>query len=195
MSYFYKAKKSHEIETIAEKVLANFPHRRASLAVDIEGILEDLGLDLLPRQGIRHIAEGYLARDPRIIVIDESILSYLPRARFTIAEEVCHLILEYELWHGGSIPEGAQGHELSDKQHFFVEKDAKALASALLMPREDFSVTFRQRFRELVSAKTTTESAVREALNFVAKQFEISPKAAFYRARNLKLLDQYGDVT
>jgi hypothetical protein len=36
----------------------------------------------------------YLARDPRLVVVDEAIFTYMPRARFTLAEKVCHLILE-----------------------------------------------------------------------------------------------------
>jgi hypothetical protein len=125
LSYLYHPKTDAQLRDIADRILAEFPRRRQSTAVDIEGILEDLDLDLLPRRGLKPHAEGYLARDPRTIVIDESILSYMPRARFTIAEEVCHLILEYKLWSGGRIPEGASCHELSEKSHFFVEKDAK----------------------------------------------------------------------
>ncbi len=89
MSYFYKSKTDAELEMVAAKLLAIFPKRRIGLAVDIGGRLEDLGLELRPRQGVRKHAEGYLARDHRWIVVDESIFSYLPRARFTIAEEVC----------------------------------------------------------------------------------------------------------
>jgi len=56
LSYSYKAETHAQFEGIAEEVLKQFPHRRRSMAVDIEGILEDYGLDLLPRQGIRHFA-------------------------------------------------------------------------------------------------------------------------------------------
>ena len=41
------------------------------------GILEDLGMDLLPRRDFRQYAEGYLARDPRLVVVDEKIFTYL----------------------------------------------------------------------------------------------------------------------
>jgi hypothetical protein len=68
VSYHYQAKTNAEIEQTATAILARFPNRRLGLAVDIEGILEDLGLDLLPRRGIRPHAEGYLARDPRPLI-------------------------------------------------------------------------------------------------------------------------------
>lgn len=189
MSYFYKSKKDAEIEEIAAKLLSIFPKRRLGLAVDIEGMLEDFGLELLPRQGVRKYAEGYLARDPRWIVVDESIFSYLPRARFTLAEEVCHLVLEYRLWAGGKIPKGADGHELSEEQHFFIEKDATSLASALLMPVAEFVAAFNARLRELEATGAPQFNLLRETLKYVAEVFQVSPKAAGYRAKKLRLID------
>lgn len=188
MSYHYQAKTDAEIEQTAAAILARFPKRRLGLAVDIEGILEDLGMDLLPRRGIRPHAEGYLARDPRIIVVDEKIFTYPPRARFTLAEEVSHLILEYELWKGGRLPVGADSHELSEQQHFFVEKDAKSLASALLMPAAIFAEIFNAKRRELEAAAAPELHALRETLKHAGEIFQVSPKAAAVRARKLKLI-------
>lgn len=188
MSYHYKAKTDAEIEQTAAAILDRFPNRRLGIAVDIEGILEDLGMDLLPRRGVRPHAEGYLARDPRIIVVDEKIFTYPPRARFTLAEEISHLILEYELWNGGRLPVGADSHELSEQQHFFVEKDAKSLASALLMPAAIFTETFNARRRELEAAAAPELNALRETLKHSAEMFQVSPKAAAVRALKLKLL-------
>ena len=188
MSYHYNAKTEAEIELTAAAILEKFPKRRLGLAVDIEGILEDLGLDLLPRRGVRPHAEGYLARDPRLIVVDEKIFTYPPRARFTLAEEVSHLILEYELWKGGRLPVGADSHELSEQQHFFVEKDAKSLASALLMPVAIFAETFNARRRELEAAAAPELNVFRESLKHAAEVFQVSPKAAAVRALKLKLL-------
>jgi len=65
VSYLYRAKSDVEIEQTASVILTKFPRRRLGHAVDIEGILEDLGMDLLPRRDFRQYAEGYLARDPR----------------------------------------------------------------------------------------------------------------------------------
>lgn len=189
MSYFYKAKSDVEIEQIASAIMAAFPARRLGRAVDIEGILEDLGMDLLPRPGLRqHGIEGYLARDPRIIVVDESIFSYLPRARFTIAEEVCHLILEYRLWQGRKLPRGAAGHELDEKQHTFIEKDASSLAAALLMPRQAFVEVFHGKRQELEATGAPLLSVLRTTLERVADVFQVSPLAAIRRARKLKLI-------
>lgn len=188
MSYLYRAKSDVEIEQTASVILTKFPRRRLGHAVDIEGILEDLGMDLLPRRDFRQYAEGYLARDPRLVVVDEKIFTYLPRARFTLAEEVSHLILEYELWKGGQLPVGADSHELSEQQHFFVEKDAKSLASALLMPATFFKESFQAKQRELEAAGAAALNILRETIKHTAEVFQVSPRAAAYRALKLKLL-------
>lgn len=188
MSYFYKAKTDAELEQIASAIRSHFPKRRLGLAVDIEGILEDLGLELLPRRRVRRYAEGYLARDPRLIVVDESIFAYLPRARFTLAEEVCHLVLEYKLWTGGALPVGADGHELSEAQHVFIEKDASSLASMLLLPAAEFSATFNAKLRELEATGAPQFNVLRETVKHAADVFQVSPAAAGWRARKLKLI-------
>ena len=188
MSYFYKAKTDAELEQVADAIRQHFPKRRLGLAVDIEGILEDFGLELLPRRGVRRHAEGYLARDPRLIVVDESIFSYLPRARFTLAEEVCHLILEYKLWSGGKLPHGADGHELSEGQHVFIEKDASSLAAALLLPAAEFAATFNSNLRELEATGAPQINVLRETVKHVADVFQVSPPAAGWRSRKLRLL-------
>lgn len=188
MSCFYKAKTDVELEQIAEAVRRHFPKRRIGLAVDIEGILEDFGLELLPRRGFRRHAEGYLARDPRLIVVDESIFAYLPRARFTLAEEVCHLVLEYKLWTGGKLPHGSDGHELSEQQHVFIEKDASTLASALLLPSAEFAATFNSKLRELEATGAPQLNVLRETVKHVADVFQVSPAAAGFRSRKLRLI-------
>lgn len=188
MSYYYATKTDAELEQIAEAIRRQFPKRRLNLAVDIEGILEDLGAELLPRRNFRRHAEGYLARDPRIIVVDESIFAYMPRARFTLAEEVCHLVLEYRLWSGGELPEGADGHQLSEKQHILIEKDASGLASALLMPGGEFVGAFNAKLRELEATGAPELNVLRETLKHLADMFQVSPRAAGHRACKLRLL-------
>ena len=188
MSYIYRTKTDAELEQIADAIRKLFPKRRLSLAIDIEGILEDCGLDFLPRPGVRPHAEGYLAHDPRLVVVDESIFTYMPRARFTLAEEVSHLILEYKLWSGGELPVGADGHELSEKQHVLIEKDAGCLASALLMPAAEFAITFHVKQRELEATGASELNVLRETVKHVAEVFQVSPRAAGWRARKLRLI-------
>jgi len=46
VSYYYKTKTDVELEQVAEAIRKHFPKRRLGLALDIEGILEDMGLEL-----------------------------------------------------------------------------------------------------------------------------------------------------
>lgn len=190
MTYQYEKKSRRELEGIAQQLLDRFPHCRNGLAVDIERILEELGMDLLPRP-MPHCthAEGYLARDPRLIVVREDIFSYMPRARFTIAEEVCHRILEYDAWEGdGEIPDGAHYHNLSPEQFTKIENDARGLASALLMPKDEFVAAYKTKFRELSATRAKEMAVLEQTLRFVANTFDVSPKAAGWRAIRLKLV-------
>lgn len=188
MSYIYAPKTEAELEKTAAALLAAYPTRRLDRAVDIESILEDIGLELIPRRGFRKYAEGYLATNPQIIVVDESIFTFMPRARFTLAEEVCHLVLEYGLLTGGKIPKGAASHELSEKQHIFVEKDAKTLASMVLMPAAEFAAVFNTRLAEFTHFVKPDTTLYREVLKRVAELFQVSQEAAFYRAKKLRLI-------
>src|SRR5205807_7414019 len=118
VSYVYRRRSKKTLKHIAKAILDAFPDRRiGEFAIDIEGIQEELGLEIVFRPGLGLPVEGYIARDPRYILINELALVYLPRARFTIAEEVCHKILEWGLWESHKIPTGARAHELSDKQY------------------------------------------------------------------------------
>ena len=98
MSYVYRRRTRPQLKAIADKILARFPTRRiGEFAIDIEGIQEDFDLEIIYRPGLGLDVAGYIARDPRYIVLNEFALVHLPRARFTIAEEVCHKILEWNL--------------------------------------------------------------------------------------------------
>ena len=58
------------------------------------------------------------------------------------------------------------------------------------MPAEEFRVTFQGKRRELEREGVPTLLVLRETLNYVADEFEVSAKAAGYRALNLKLIDK-----
>ncbi|MBL7647894.1 MAG: ImmA/IrrE family metallo-endopeptidase [Candidatus Hydrogenedentes bacterium] len=190
MTYHYQRKGIAKLKAIATSVLDRFPDRRIGRAIDIEGIIEDLGVDILPRQGFRRYAEGYLAADPRIIVVDERIFTYLPRARFTLAEEICHLILEYELWNNKELPLGGSCHELTEEQHYAVERDAKTLAAMILMPDQEFESVFRDKVRELHAVGVKGSKALSIARNHAAEEFQVSPMTAGYKALDLKLVQE-----
>jgi len=143
---------------------------------------------MIYRPGLGLPVAGYIARDPKYIVLNEFALVYLPRARFTIAEEVCHKILEWGLWGSGKIPSGARAHELSEKQYRDIEENARDLAAEILEP----AAIFRQRWEHhsLVSttAGRTGDRLIRAVAQATAEDFIVSPYAAGYRAKKLRLI-------
>jgi Zn-dependent peptidase ImmA (M78 family) len=174
--------------------LAAFPTRRlGSFATDIEGILEDFGLEIIYRGSLGLPVEGYAARDPRYIVISEGWLHYIPRMRFTIAEELSHRILEFSLWNDGKkeIPSGARLHELSGRQFKDIESDAKALAGELLQPERLYKERFAHHEQEETkrNANVKGDQKLKNILRAVAEDFQVSPASAAFRGKVLNFID------
>jgi Zn-dependent peptidase ImmA (M78 family) len=189
VSYDYTRRSRDELREIASQILKRFQSRRRGYAVDIEGILEDLGLDIIYRPSLGLPVEAYAARNPQFIVMREDAMSYPPRGRFTMAEEVCHRILEYELWGDETLPEGARVHELTDKQHETIERDARALAAEILQPEASYRQRFefhRAKFAKQLSI--SGDRLIRASIRAVAVDFEVSMQSAAYRARVLDLI-------
>ena len=100
MSYTYKPRSPEELRDTAHHILENYPSRRTGYAIDIEGITEDLNFEIIYRPLGLLPYSAYAAQDPKYLLVNEADLGYLPRFRFTLAEEVCHRILEWKLWNG-----------------------------------------------------------------------------------------------
>jgi Zn-dependent peptidase ImmA (M78 family) len=149
LSFAYQKRSPQELEEIAAVVFERYPHRCGGYFVDVEGILEDCGLTILPREGgLRKLVEGYVATDPHYIIVPEQLTSYAPRYRPVIAEELCHAILEYEFLAAGKLPLDAQPHKLTPKQHRDIEADALYLSLAVLFPKEKFKLRFQHHLEE-----------------------------------------------
>jgi Zn-dependent peptidase ImmA (M78 family) len=191
VSYVYKQRSADEIRGIANQVLQRFPHRRRGKAVDIEGIIEDLGIAIIPRPfGSFSSTGAYLPKNPRLIVVNEGIFFSVPRARFTLSHEVCHRILEYELWQSGVLPEGADSHELSTEQYDLIESDARALAAEILQPEQLYRERFNSHYQLLEKASVPRALAVSTAVESVAEDFEVERTSAYRRAREVGLISE-----
>jgi Zn-dependent peptidase ImmA (M78 family) len=188
--YKYRRRSEAELRRIANKILETFPtHRLGDFAVDIEKIQESLGLEIIfrPNFGALPVA-GYAAQDPNYIVLNELQLVYLPRARFTIAEEVSHKILEWDLWQSSKIPEGAHAHHLTDKQHQDIEENARSLAAEILEPAAIFKVRFNHHHKQAEEDGKTGNALIKSAARSTGEDFMVSDLAAAYRAKKLGLL-------
>ena len=189
MTYIYRRKSVSELETIAEEIRREHPARQRGYVIDIELILDDLNIDIVFRKGLNRFVEGYLSRDRHIIVMDETRFTNPTRARFTLAEEFCHRVLEEDLWKNDDC-EKHRCDRIPAAQHRLVEEDARKLAGALLMPRGDFTSLYSARARTLKNARASEQNVIRESLKEVAQLFEVSPFAAAFRALDLKLISR-----
>jgi Zn-dependent peptidase ImmA (M78 family) len=189
VSYVYRRRSKRTLKQIAKAVLDAHPDRRiGEFAIDVEGIQEDLGLVIVYRPGLGLPVEGYIARDPKYIVLNEFALVYLPRARFTIAEEVCHKILEWGLWQSGKIPVGARAHELSERQYRDIEENARDLAGEILEPEDIFRQRWEHHRLASEQAGRSGDRLIRAVAQATGDDFIVSPYAAGLRAKKLKLI-------
>jgi Zn-dependent peptidase ImmA (M78 family) len=189
LNFTYQKRSPQELEQIAEIVFSRYHHRCTGLYVDVEGILEDCGLTILPREGgLRKYVAGYVATDPHYIVLSEHG-SYPPRYRPVVAEELCHVILEYDFLSQGKLPSDAQPHNLSKQQHAEIEADANYLSRALLFPKEKFEARFKYHFEDAPPEATWQRGPhLRYCAERLENDFQVWSLMVAYRARDLKLI-------
>jgi Zn-dependent peptidase ImmA (M78 family) len=190
MGYSYEGFTQDELEAYADVILTRYPDRRiAPFAVDVEGILEDFGITILPRRGgLRALVEGYRPRDVHFIVIPDEYAASPPMYRTIVAEELCHTVLEYKLWMGESLPTGAEGHELSAEQHKRIEADAKYLAGAILLPKEIFISRYEYHRVSFTKVNGKREKVVRASVDELTSEFVTTEHATARRVRDLKFI-------
>ncbi len=174
---------------MAKVILSRFASRRIGPFVNIEAIIEDSGITPLPRRGGLHkFVNGYLAKDPKFIVVPESYSSYPPRYRTILAEEYSHIVLEYDLLSKG-LPAESEAHCISFDQHQIIERDAQYLARAVLMPEDIFPQLWKQSFDNTPAAKCVVETDhYIYCVDALEQQFEVWPLTIAYRARDLTLI-------
>jgi Zn-dependent peptidase ImmA (M78 family) len=192
LSYSYKKRSAAELEELAGLIIGRFANRLSGCVVDVEGIAEDCGITILPRRGgLRKYVLGYVPADPHYIVVAEQAASYAPGYRPVISEELCHIILEYDLLNGGggTVPLEAQPHNLTPQQHSDIEGDARYLALAVLFPRQLFITHFNKYSRE---APRDVAADRGELLRYCARSletdFQVWDLQVAYRARDLGLI-------
>lgn len=191
MSYQYKPRTEEALENLAALILDKCPHRIINgCAVDIEGIIEDFGITIIPRRGQLHIlAFGYTPRDPHYIVLAEAESSYPPNYRAIAAEEFCHIALEYDLYDPAKpLPAGSVGHDLTEEQHRLIEVHARYLAGAVLFPKVTFQSRFAVEKRKYGATDGDIDKTIRAIVAVMAEAFRVSEYRAGRRARDLGLI-------
>jgi hypothetical protein len=180
-----------ELERIAADALAKDAHCLRGRQVNIEHLLE-IGFS------VRLLAYHGLARDWRTyafinttgkyVFVDADLMDNVGQAkkyRFTLAEELAHLLIHTSLFADCATIEDRMATEdaLNEVRRDRVENNAKALASMILMPQKAV-----REFVESVLPQYTDKEGhvlVDELASAISREFDVNFKPA---KRRLKLL-------
>lgn len=185
-----------QLENIAAQVIERFHKPPGSLPVDIELIIErDFGITILPFQELLTLYgfEAFIALSRKNIYVDPSLLDLDQnenRYRFTLAEELAHGILHRNLYQAISTPDDYHEMLMNIKPeiHDAMDRDAKHLAGAILMPASMYRERALQIFHEAdrTKYKTSMELQVEIAAQ-LAPVFGVSGQASWVRFNKLGL--------
>jgi hypothetical protein len=162
--------------------------------VDVEAIIErDLGavidytsLDWPPILGSisRRVSDGRY-----VIVVKEQLADQYPaRYRFTLAQEVGHMLLHGDLLGQVRTPEEAEEFHLtlSPEQYRRLESDANWCAGAILLPQQPFREAVHEAYGAWFGkiaqvARVVPEDLLRRVIHNLARLFRVSPDVARIR--------------
>jgi Zn-dependent peptidase ImmA (M78 family) len=167
-----------------EKISEDFLKKNArgkydNRALLIESLIESFGYHIFPIPGLAEIAEAYIPAKPGYIFVDEQ--QYLNgtsfRWRFTIAEELAHILIHRPIFEGKTIKEITKiQDDFSDSDYQTIEKNAKYLAGCILMPRQ----IFMDRFTHFAEIQSQTTSNTLKILKYVVRQVSLDFNASCY---------------
>jgi Zn-dependent peptidase ImmA (M78 family) len=191
LSFKYNRFTKRELEAAAAAFLKT-NIKCSGCKVLIEEMLEAHGYDIIPVQGLYRYAEAYIPRKPGILFVDEDQqLSHPLRYRFTIAEELAHCIIHHKIFKGKSFSENREVYNsISETDYQDLERNAKFLAAALLMPRE----TFVERFnfhKQRIGLKTKNPvEIISLVVGSLKSEFEVSKESIGVRCKHIGLIDE-----
>ncbi|MCX6907232.1 MAG: ImmA/IrrE family metallo-endopeptidase [Verrucomicrobia bacterium] len=132
-----------ELETIAAQALADAAACVRGRRVDVERlILEKFGLRIEAFYDLRRKWDTYAFIDTKgqVIFVDAALMDNVgleKKYRFTLAEELAHFLIHSNVFAACKTPEDRLRLEkqLDDQTRDNLESNARALASAILMPK------------------------------------------------------------
>lgn len=185
--------KAADIERRAGEFLREQLEDQIAIPVDVEYLLETIDgvvLDIIPsvKYGLRpQGAEGMVLRDvdsgELLVYVDEHLADTKPnRYRFTIAEELGHIILHRNVI--DQINSNADFRELqSHDQWHRMDRNARRFAAAVLMPPSAVADEAQQVYKTIARrAFGAGADAVLGAMaSEMARRFGVSPSAMKHR--------------
>lgn len=183
----YKIK---DIEAAAWKLINSLYGSIIQIPIDIDYIIEKhpLVIDFDLVKGLKYefgIAGTVfrLKEDCFAIYIDENIADKSPYYyRFTVAEELSHLVLHKNLINEiDSIEKAAKLK--ADRRYKNMDRNAKRFAAAILMPNKLVINDSEILYKNLVSKEVIykPEDMLKEIITTLRKKYDVSKEAMFYR--------------
>ena len=150
----------------------NFPNQDSNRLVDLASAVEScLGVDVMIETREKGAPLGASITDPKFPFILVNADQLAPRALFTLAHELGHMLNQ-------------DGHLLHVDRHFSgstdSERSANAFAAAFLMPTTEMEKIFK---RHGLGA---------ESLAYMLLHFGVSYESLIYRLHNLKYINTHG---
>lgn len=156
------------------------------IPVDVDLLLETIegvDLDIWPGLRSRYNVDGFVGRDIEtgqlVILIDDWLADHRPtRYRMTVAEELGHVVLHRSLIEQVGAPDDFLHLQRHHRWHE-MDRNAKRLAAAVLMPAKQIEQAAGQWYSKLVAVAGFEDvAAVKKHLAAqLAKQFEVSAQA------------------
>jgi Zn-dependent peptidase ImmA (M78 family) len=184
--------KNHsQLEKIAEDFLDKHGKFDGRMVM-IELVVQNLGYYVWPLRGLGQIAEAFVPRKPGIIFVDEDqMLDHPIRFRFTLAEELAHTLIHADALRRMSPDELERFNDLMTAgQYRRYERDAKYLASCLLMRRSAFVERFYSHRAVQTKRVSNPGKVLRYAIRQLGIDFCVPVAAASQRAFKLHLITE-----
>lgn len=184
--------RSHsQLEVIAEDFLSKHG-KFDGLSLLIEITIEAYGYYIWPLSKLGQYAEAFVPNKPGIIFVDEEQMMEHPmRFRFTLAEELAHILIHGPTLRGKSVEELQRFNDmLHAKQYRKYEHDAKFLASCLLMRKAPFVRRFHEHCALKRKSMANPLTILRYSMKQLGMDFCVPPFSASQRARGLGLIDE-----
>jgi len=178
-----------QLEAIAQDVLNNTESCIQGCRVDIEKLIEskfniiiDVHYHLQQECGVM----AYTLINGKRLFVDDKLMDevrLIKRYRFTLAEELAHFVIHKEVYGNcKNVDDRIHLEQLLTRQEqWFLETNAKALASAVLMPKN----LIEKRMEQLFSTIGQDSGHTTAIINILSHDFDVNPQAVRRRLINL----------
>jgi Zn-dependent peptidase ImmA (M78 family) len=183
-----------ELEAIAADFLARHGSGKYDgVSLRIEALIEGFGFYIWSVPGLKEKAEAYVpVRGNKIYVDEDQYQSATTfRFRFTLAEELAHILIHRPLFDGMSTAEIIKFQKaIPDADYLRMERNAKYLAGALLMKKTLFERQFNLLWQRQRSNTQVPVFILRYVIRRLSLAFFVSCHSASIRSLHLRLISQ-----